>query len=55
VEHARVALDQLVDERVTKHRVDEPVHVQDRAWRELTCLAQRADHVTHVPGLHLGQ
>jgi hypothetical protein len=55
VEHARVALDQLIDERVTKHRVNEPVHVQDRARRELTCLAQRADHVAHVPGFHLRQ
>jgi hypothetical protein len=55
VEHARVALDQLVDERIAEHRVHEPVHVEDRARSELASLAQRANHVAHVPGLHLGQ
>ena len=53
VEHARVALDQLVNDRIAKHRVHDPVHAKDRARRHVAGLAQCPHHVAHVPGPHL--
>ncbi|HEX8111226.1 MAG TPA: hypothetical protein VF516_26025 [Kofleriaceae bacterium] len=47
VEHARVALDQLVNDRIAKHRVHDPVYAEDRARRHVASLTP-----THVGRAH---